>query len=54
MNTSKESKEMTDEEINKRHPIVQGLIDISDHVLSFFMYLLLGLLLGLTLNYLFT
>ncbi len=64
MNTSKESKEMTDKDVKdlnipsvpivnpfKRHPIVQALIDISDHTLSFFLYLMLGLLIGLTLNY---
>ena len=42
------------EEIRIRHPVLQFLIDISDHILSFFLYLMLGLLIGLTLNYLFT
>tara|TARA_Y100000593_G_C4313970_1_gene339844 strand:+ start:867 stop:1115 length:249 start_codon:yes stop_codon:yes gene_type:complete len=41
-------------EIKDRHPLLQGLIDVSDHILSFFLYLMLGLLIGLTLNYLFT
>jgi uncharacterized protein YggT (Ycf19 family) len=38
----------------KRHPVVQALIDISDHVLSFFLWLLFGLLIGITFNYLFS
>tara|TARA_B100000579_G_scaffold297985_1_gene248090 strand:+ start:69031 stop:69207 length:177 start_codon:yes stop_codon:yes gene_type:complete len=38
----------------KRHPVVQALIDISDHVLSFFLWLLFGLLIGLTFNFIFS
>ena len=35
----------------KRHFIIQAAIDVSDHILSFFLYLLLGLLIGMSLNY---
>tara|TARA_Y100000593_G_scaffold36553_1_gene71056 strand:+ start:15120 stop:15257 length:138 start_codon:yes stop_codon:yes gene_type:complete len=45
---------MIDKELIRKHPILKVLIEISDHVLSFFLWLLFGLLIGLTFNYLFS
>ena len=34
------------DEIKKRHPIAQMIIDFSEHILNFVWYLLIGLMIG--------
>lgn len=41
------------DEIKKRHPIAQMVIDFSEYVLNFLWYLLIGLMIGLSINYAF-
>lgn len=41
------------EEIKQKHPVVQFLIDFSEHILNFLWYLLVGLMIGLSFNYAF-